>query len=62
VGKLLEVMVNDDEEMTGEDRRAIAASREFFQQGNEGLSFEEVVADCGLTMEQVRKHEGDQTT
>jgi hypothetical protein len=53
---LLEVMIEDDEpeEFSDEDRRAVAASREYFRQGGEGLSFEEVVADCGFTMEQIR--------
>ena len=55
-------MVHDDEAMTSEDRRAITASREYFQQGNEGLSFEQLVDGCGFTMEQVRKHESDPST
>lgn len=54
---LLEVMVHDDdgdeEEVTGEDRRAIAVSREYFRQGGQGIPFEQVVAECGFTMEQV---------
>lgn len=54
VRSLLEVMVDDDEELTEEDRRAVAASREYFQQGGEGLSFEQVVAECGFTMDEVR--------
>ena len=54
---LLEVMVHDEddeEELSEEDRRAIAASREYFRQGGQGVSFEQVVADCGVTMEQIR--------
>jgi hypothetical protein len=54
---LLEVMVHDEddeEELSEEDRRAIAASREYFRQGGQGISFEQVVADCGFTMEQIR--------
>lgn len=54
---LLEVMVHDEddeEELSQEDRRAIAASREYFRQGGQGISFEQVVADCGFTMEQIR--------
>jgi hypothetical protein len=62
VGKLLEVMVHADEEVTGEDRRVITASREYFQHGNQGLSLEEMVAGCGFTMEQIRNHEADQST
>ena len=57
VVKLLEVMIGDedDEELTEEDRRAIAASRDYFRQNPEGgIPFEQVVAECGLTMDQVR--------
>lgn len=60
VVKLLEVMIGDeDEELTEEDRRAVAASRDYFRQNPEGgISFEQVVAECGLTMDQVR-HQGE---
>jgi hypothetical protein len=54
---LLEVMVHDEddeEELTEEDRRAIAASRDYFRQGGQGLSFEQVAAECGFTMDQIR--------
>jgi hypothetical protein len=54
---LLAVMVDDEdneEELSEEDRRAIAASREYFRQGGQGISFEQVAADCGFTMEQIR--------
>jgi len=59
--KLLEVMVHDDdEELTAADRRAVAASRDYFRQNPEGgLSFEQVVAECGFTMDQVRHHQGE---
>jgi hypothetical protein len=59
--KLLEVMIGDedDEELTEEDRRAVAASRDYFRQNPEGgIPFEQVVAECGLTMDQVR-HQGE---
>lgn len=62
VVQLLEVMIHDDdgdEELTEEDRRAVAASREYFRQGGEGLSFEQVVAECGFTMDQVLGHKSD---
>lgn len=51
VVRLLEVMVDEeDEELTEEDRRAIAASREYFRQNPEGgLTFEQVAAECGFT-------------
>ncbi len=47
VVQLLEVMIHDDE-LSEDDRRAIAASRDYFRQGGEGLSFEQVVAECGF--------------
>ena len=55
VGHLLEVMIhNDEEELTEEDRCAVAASREYFRRGGEGIPFEQVVADCGFTMDEIR--------
>ena len=60
VVQLLEVMIHDDDELSEDDRRAVAASREYFRQGGEGLSFEQVVAECGFTMDQFRgTHRGD---
>jgi hypothetical protein len=61
IAKLLEVMIReeDDEEPTAEDRRAVAASRDYFRQDPEGgIPFEQVVAGCGFTMDQVRRHQG----
>jgi hypothetical protein len=46
----LEVMVDDvDDEPTAEDSAAIQASREYFRQGGEGLSLEQVAAERGWT-------------
>ncbi|MGA2153460.1 MAG: hypothetical protein ABSH37_03530 [Bryobacteraceae bacterium] len=61
VVRLLETMVYDDEEeLTAEDRRAVTASREHFRQNPEGgVPFEQVVADLGFTMDQVRGRKGD---
>jgi hypothetical protein len=42
----------DDEPLSEEERRDIEASREWFKH-NEGIPFERVVADLGLTMEEV---------
>ena len=58
VVNLVKVMIhNDDDELTGEDRRAITASREYFRRNPEGgLSFEQVVAECGFAMDQIRDH------
>ena len=60
---LLEVMVHDDEdqeeELTEEDRRALRASDEYFRNGGQGIPFEQVVAECGFTMEQIRGEKRD---
>jgi hypothetical protein len=57
VASVLKSMLDsDDEPLTDEDRRAVAASLEYFAKGGEGIPFEQVVADCGLTMDQVRSH------
>ena len=54
------ILSDDDEEPTAEDRRALAASREYFRQNPEGgIPFEQVVAECGFTMDQVRRHQGE---
>ena len=61
VVKLLEVMIRDEdgEELTAEDRRAVAASRDYFRQNPEGgIPFEQMVAECGFTMDQIR-HQGE---
>ena len=56
VVRLLEVMIHDeDEAMTEEDARAVEASREYFRQGGEGLSFEQAIAECGFTMDQIHR-------
>jgi len=61
VVRLLETMVYDEEEeITAEDRQAVAASREYFRQNPDGgVPFEQVVADLGFTLDQVRGHKGD---
>lgn len=53
---LLEIMVHDDDsdELSEADRRAVTASREYFRKGGEGVPFEQVLAECGLTMDQIR--------
>jgi hypothetical protein len=38
----------------------VAASRDYFRQNPEGgIPFEQVVADCGLTIDQVRHHQDE---
>jgi hypothetical protein len=48
----------DDEELSAEDLRAIALSREYFREGGQGVSFEQVVAECGFTMDQIHSFKG----
>jgi hypothetical protein len=43
----------DDEETSEEEEGAVARSKEWFQQ-NEGIPFEQVVAELGFTMDQIR--------
>lgn len=53
---LLEVMIDEDDEEEGfsqQDLAKIQASREYFRQGGRGISFEQAVAECGFTMEQI---------
>lgn len=53
---LLEVMVEgneEDEVISAEEEAAVTRSQEWFQH-NEGIPFEQVVADLGFTMDQVR--------
>ncbi len=45
----------DDEPVTREDLRDIEASREWFKH-NQGIPFEQVVAELGLTMEEVTNY------
>lgn len=49
----------DDEPVTDEDRRRIHESRAWFASGGEGISFEQVVTDCGFTMEDIRNYKSD---
>jgi hypothetical protein len=61
--RLLQVMVHpapeDDEPVSAEDNRRVAASREWFQKNPEGISLQQVVADSGLSLEQVQSSDSD---
>jgi len=64
VVQLLEVMVDPaghsgEEPLTEEDRRAVEASREWFQKNPEGIPFEQIVEECGLTMDAIKNRNGD---
>lgn len=43
----------EDEEISEEEEQAVARSKEWFQH-NEGIPFEQVVAELGFTMDQIR--------
>ena len=60
VVRLIEVMVReDDDHPTLEDLRAIAASRDYFRRNpGGGVPFEQAVADCGFSMDQIRNSQG----
>lgn len=45
----------DDEEVGEEEKQAVARSKEWFRH-NQGVSFEDVVAECGFTMDQIQSH------
>ena len=55
VVRLLEVMIDADaDSLSEEDRRAVAASREYFRQDpNGGVRFEQLATECGFTMDQI---------
>jgi hypothetical protein len=65
VARLLEVMTDpatalsdapiDDEPVSEEEERAVASSKAWFKD-NQGIPFEDVVADLGFTMDQIRGH------
>jgi hypothetical protein len=47
---------DDDEPISEEEERAVAESREWFKH-NPGIPFEQVVAEFGFTMEQVKNYQ-----
>jgi len=48
----------EDEKIGEAEEQAVARSREWFQH-NQGIPFEQVVTDCGFTMDQIRNHRPD---
>jgi hypothetical protein len=45
----------EDEEISEQETQAVARSKEWFKH-NQGIPFEEVVAELGFTMEQIGSH------
>jgi hypothetical protein len=54
VSVLESMLDSDDEPMSDEERRAVAASREYFAKGGEGIPLEQVLAECGFTIDEIR--------
>ncbi len=55
---LLQTIVDpefEDEEISEEEEQAVARAKEWFKT-NKGIPFEDVVAELGFTMEQVRNY------
>ncbi len=45
----------EDEEISQDEEQAVSRSKEWFKH-NEGIPFEQVVADLGLTMDHIHEH------
>jgi hypothetical protein len=52
----LEVLVrrHSADQLTAEERRAVAASREYFSQRGQGISFDQLAAECGFTVGEIQ--------
>ena len=55
VSRALATAPLEDEEISEEEEQAVARSREWFKH-NQGIPFEEVVAELGFTMERIRDY------
>jgi hypothetical protein len=49
----------EDEKISRDEEQSVARSKEWFQH-NEGIPFEQVVADLGFTMEQIQNYRPDE--
>ena len=54
-GRKLALAEIDDEPLTEEDLKAIAEGQEYFRNGGKGLSLEQMAAECGFSIEDIRK-------
>jgi hypothetical protein len=66
IAHLLEVMLDpvarsivnapiEDEEISEDEEQGVARSKQWFKH-HDGIAFEQVVADLGFTMDQIRNH------
>ena len=56
--RFLEFLLLEDEEISDEEESAVARSKEWFQH-NEGIPLEELVADLGFSMDEIRNGSKD---
>ncbi len=56
--RFLEFLLLEDEEISEEEEAAVARSKEWFKH-NEGIPFEDLVADLGFSMDEIRKGSKD---
>ena len=56
--RFLEFLLLEDEEISKEEEAGVARSKEWFKH-NEGIPFEELVADLGFSMDEVRNGSKD---
>ena len=56
--RTLRTAPEEDEEISDEEEQAVARSKEWFKH-NTGIPFEQVVADLGFTMDQIRNASRD---
>jgi hypothetical protein len=56
--RFLEFLLLEDEEISEEEEAAVARSKEWFQH-NEGIPVEDLVADLGFSMDEIRKGSKD---
>ena len=59
VDRSLAIAPIEDEEISEEEEQAVARSKEWFKR-NDGIPFEQVVAELGFTMAQIRNHRLDE--
>lgn len=58
VSRALANAPTEDEEISKEEEQAVARSKEWFKH-HDGIPFDQVVAELGFTMEQIRNHRLD---
>lgn len=49
----------DDEPETDEERQAVAEADQWFKENPEGIPFEDVLAEFGLTVSDIKSHRGE---